>query len=97
MLEDGGVPLGVLPTFPFVEGEVTLAPGNLLAVFSDGIPEAMHGEDFFGDERLCQSLIDLSAEGELDRVSDGLMARVAEFIAGEARSDDVTLVLARRR
>ena len=45
MLEDGGVPMGVLPTYPFEEGETDLRSGDLLAAFSDGIPEATRGGD----------------------------------------------------
>jgi sigma-B regulation protein RsbU (phosphoserine phosphatase) len=97
MLEEGGVPLGVLPTFPFAEGETGLEPGDLLAAFSDGIPEAVRGGEFFDDDRLRQALIELSAEPEIERVGDGVVARVAEFLAGEPRSDDVTLLLVRRR
>ena len=96
MLEDGGVPMGVLPTFPFVEGEMDLAPGDLLAAFSDGIPEATRGGEFYDDERLRQSLIELAPLPEIDRIGDGVVSRVAEFLAGEPRSDDVTLVLVRR-
>ena len=96
MLEEGGVPMGVLPSFPFVEGETDLAPGDMLAAFSDGIPEATRGGEFFDDDRLRQALIELAGESELDRVSDGIVSRVAAFLAGEPRSDDVTLVLVRR-
>jgi len=97
LLEDGGVPMGVLPTYPFEEGETDLAPGDLLAAFSDGIPEATRGGEFFDDERLRQALIELSTEQEIDRIGDGVVTRVAEFLAGEPRSDDITLLLARRR
>ncbi len=96
MLEDGGVPMGVLPRFPFAEGETALEPGDLLAAFSDGIPEATRGGEFFDDDRLRQALIELAPEREIDRIGDGVVSRVAEFLAGEPRSDDVTLVLVRR-
>src|SRR2546422_6645950 len=37
-------------------GEVTLGPGTLLAVFTDGIPEAKRGKEFFDDRRLVEVL-----------------------------------------
>lgn len=97
LLEVGGVPMGVLPTYPFEEGETDLRSGDLLAAFSDGIPEATRGGEFFDDDRLRQALIELASETEIDRIGDGVVTRVAEFLAGEPRSDDVTLLLARRR
>ena len=82
---------------PFEEGETELRSGDLLAAFSDGIPEATRGGEFFDEERLRQALIELAGETELDRLGDGVVTRVADFLAGEPRSDDVTLLLARRR
>jgi sigma-B regulation protein RsbU (phosphoserine phosphatase) len=96
LLEAGGVPLGVLPSFPYAEGETTMSAGELLAAFSDGIPEAVRGGEFFDDERLQQALVQLSVDPDLDRVGEGVVSRVEAFLAGEPRSDDVTLVLARR-
>ena len=95
-LEEGGVPMGVLPTFPFTEGEATLEHGDLLAAFSDGIPEATREGEFFDDARLREALIEMATNPELDRVGDGIVARVEKFLAGAPRSDDVTLVLVRR-
>jgi sigma-B regulation protein RsbU (phosphoserine phosphatase) len=95
-LEEGGVPMGVLPTFAFTEGEATLEHGDLLAAFSDGIPEATREGEFFDDIRLREALVEMATDPELDRVGDGIVARVEKFLAGAPRSDDVTLVLVRR-
>jgi phosphoserine phosphatase RsbU/P len=96
MLEDGGVPMGVLAAFPYQEGEVTLEHGDLVALFSDGIPEAIREGEFFDDERLQKALQSLAQEPEIDRVGEGVVASVEKFLAGAPRSDDVTLVLVRR-
>lgn len=95
-LEATGIPVAMLPSFPWTQGETVLAPGEVLAVFSDGIPEAQRGEEFFEFERLAAALRELSSESDLARISEGLVSRVDEFSAGEHRSDDLTLVLARR-
>jgi serine phosphatase RsbU (regulator of sigma subunit) len=95
-LEATGIPVGMLPDFPWTEGETTVAPGELLAVFSDGIPEAQHGAEFFETERVTAALREAATEGELARVADRVIARIDEFAAGEHRADDVTLVLLRR-
>jgi len=45
---------------------------------------------------LREALIEMAADPELDRVGDGIVSRVEKFLAGAPRSDDITLVLARR-
>jgi len=91
-----GVPLGVLADFPYRSRTVELAPGSLFALFTDGIPEALRGEEFFGDERLREALAGLAGRPQLEAVAQGLVEKVDEFLAGERRSDDITLVLLRR-
>jgi len=95
MLESNGVPFGILPDFPFETATARLDPGETLAVFSDGIPEAQHGEEFFDDDRLHETLVEHcgSAIGEM---RSRLIGRVREFVGDEPRSDDVTLLLIRR-
>jgi sigma-B regulation protein RsbU (phosphoserine phosphatase) len=91
-----GVPLGVLPDFPYRSRTVELAPGSLFALFTDGIPEALRGEEFFGDERLREALTGLAGRPQLEEVAQGLVEKVDQFLAGERRSDDITLVMLRR-
>ncbi|MEQ1832806.1 MAG: SpoIIE family protein phosphatase [Candidatus Eisenbacteria bacterium] len=95
-LEATGIPVGMLPDFPWTEGEAVIAAGELLAVFSDGIPEAQCGPEFFDTPRVHAALQEAAAESDLARAADRVIARIDEFAAGEHRADDVTLVLLRR-
>jgi sigma-B regulation protein RsbU (phosphoserine phosphatase) len=95
-LEATGIPLAILPSFPYTKETVTLGPGELLAVFSDGIPEAVRDGEFFDNERLGQALIAQAGTASLEEAGDRLLAEVETFLAGTPRSDDVTLVLLRR-
>ena len=95
-LDATGVPIGIVPDFPYAAGEVTLGPGTLLAVFTDGIPEAKRGKEFFDDRRLVEVLSQRAGDAELEAVADAVVTSVDEFLAGEPRTDDVTLVLVRR-
>jgi serine phosphatase RsbU (regulator of sigma subunit) len=94
-LEATGIPVGMLPDFPWEEAETTIEPGETLAVFSDGIPEAQRGEEFFDLERIKQALV-ASGGPDVDASANALVHAVDEFSAGAHRSDDLTLVLARR-
>lgn len=95
-LEANGVPLGVLPMFPYSVEKVTLDPGSFLAVFSDGIPEAQRGEEFFEDARVETSLREAFQLGDVEAMSKKVIADVAAFVAGSPRSDDITLLLVQR-
>ena len=66
-------------------------------MFSDGIPEAQRGDEFFDDERITVALEKLLARRPSCRPRPtGLIAEIDAFAAGEHRADDVTLVMLRR-
>ena len=95
-LSDGGVPVGILPEYPFEEKEYTFAPGDRLVVFSDGASDATNGEDeFFSEERL-ESLVmkhnDLTADELLDKICD----EIKTFTGDAPQFDDITLVIISR-
>ncbi len=95
-MEATGVPFGVLPSFPYSSAEARLEPGDTLVLFSDGIPEAQRGEELFDDERLREAILEASREPGLPEVRTTILKRVDDFLAGEHRNDDVTLLLMRR-
>jgi serine phosphatase RsbU (regulator of sigma subunit) len=94
-LDSTGLPIGVLPDFSYTSEEVSMAPGDLLTVFSDGIPEAQRGDDFFED-RFNRLLAGSNLDLPLDAVSRKIMEEVEGFLDGSPRGDDITLVLVRR-
>ena len=52
-LEEGDLPLGINPGALFPAGSATLAPGDLLVIFTDGVIEAVNERDEeFGETRL---------------------------------------------
>jgi sigma-B regulation protein RsbU (phosphoserine phosphatase) len=61
-LPAGGPVLGVFPDSPYEQGQVSLAPGDRLVLFTDGITEAhaadRTSEEEFGEDRLVQFTID---------------------------------------
>ena len=94
-LESTGVPFGMLPEFHYAAASATLRPGELLALFSDGLTESQRGEEFFDPERLRRALL----EGErdpLEALRRRVLERIEEFTQGAPRTDDITLVLVRR-
>jgi serine phosphatase RsbU (regulator of sigma subunit) len=95
-LESTGVPIGILPSFPFRMAETELSPGELLAVFSDGLPEAKRGDNFFDEAGVQKALLEEAKEPDLEELSRRVMRKVIDFVADDPRGDDMTLVLVKR-
>jgi sigma-B regulation protein RsbU (phosphoserine phosphatase) len=92
-----GMPLGVLddPHYP-CGPTISLAPGDILFLCTDGIVEAMDQEDrFFGQDRL-ESLIRLHAHEPLARMVEQVGKEVVAHFAGDHPPDDLTILAVRR-
>ncbi len=95
-LKTGGIPLGMLPEFPFEQESVPLESGSLLVAFSDGVTEAMDGrEEMFGEERI-KAVIDGCRHASASQIIDQLVAAVKKHANGYPQSDDITVVVVRR-
>ena len=94
----GGPPLGILGgAASYQSDSVTLAPGDLLLIFTDGVTEAANEvNEQFGDERLERILRETSTE-PVASVCDRVLAAVIAFEDGQPQNDDITLVAARAR
>lgn len=83
--------IGVIEDAHFPETHLTLAPGQGLLLYTDGVPDARRGSDFFDEDRLLSSV---RAHGtEPRRVVEGLVADVADFQEGPATDDLAVLAL----
>ena len=96
LLEHAGTVLGILPELGYEERRARLEPGDLIAIYSDGVTEAARPDDEeFGLERLQEILVrerDKPAEETIDTVNRAL----TEFTEDAPPADDITLVIARR-
>jgi serine phosphatase RsbU (regulator of sigma subunit)/pSer/pThr/pTyr-binding forkhead associated (FHA) protein len=96
LLNEGGPVLGILPIAPYSEMRVRMAPGDILALYSDGVTEANDAaQEEFGEERLIKVLQRHRAES-VDSIVRAVTADVAGFASGAPQADDITLVIAKR-
>jgi serine phosphatase RsbU (regulator of sigma subunit) len=65
-------------------------------MFSDGIPEAQRGDEFYQEARLRQALVAARPEQGLGEVCRTIIQSVDDFLVDTPRGDDITLVLLRR-
>ncbi|HEY2395293.1 MAG TPA: SpoIIE family protein phosphatase [Rudaea sp.] len=90
----GALPLGAMNDAQFPEHGATMPPGSCVLFYTDGLDEA-HNEqqELFGKARVIEAL---ARSGEAQEVLDSLLADLARFTAGEAQSDDLTLIVMTR-
>lgn len=93
-LGTGGFPLGVRERLDVTPHEVSLAGGDLLLLYSDGLPEAANasGEAFGYDAMRAL----LRQAGDVRQVHDRFLRALDAHVRGEALKDDVTLVVVAR-
>jgi len=95
-LDRGGLVLGFLEDAAYEEGGVTLQPGDVLLLYSDGITDAVNGDDEpFGLERLSRILA-RHRESPADVLVDAVLRETDAHANGRASLDDRTLVVVRR-
>ena len=91
----GGTVVGLLKDCAYEQSEASLAPGDLLVIYTDGFSEAMNPDlTEWGEERLIESIVGcagLPAQGGIARIMEAADA----FAAGAPQSDDMTLVVLR--
>jgi serine phosphatase RsbU (regulator of sigma subunit) len=91
-----GPVVGLLPGAVYRSERVSLQPGELLTLYTDGITECEDvAEREFGEGRLA-SFVAEHGRRPLDELSRRLLATLAEFSVGAERKDDSTLILLRR-
>lgn len=93
LLTRTAIPLGILEDAQWHWGEVQIAPGDVLVMYTDGATEAQDEEErFFGEERL-QAIVQANMGRSADIIENKLVSAIYEF-AGEApQYDDITLMV----
>ncbi|MEX0676741.1 MAG: SpoIIE family protein phosphatase [Pirellulales bacterium] len=88
--EQAGLPLGVDPDFQYEQHTRSIAPGDFLALFTDGISEAMNNDgELYGLERLEKQLAQPSVTvADLGRL---ILDDVKRFVGGCPQNDDICL------
>ena len=83
------------PGLDFPEDTLKLSPGDLVALYTDGVTEARNAAgELFGVERLCSLLRGVRALSP-EAVLETVLAEVADFRGGLPPADDLTLLLVR--
>jgi sigma-B regulation protein RsbU (phosphoserine phosphatase) len=95
-LGTGGVIVGIMEEFPFEEESLSIHRGDVLAVYSDGIAEAMGAsQEQFGEDRIGEIVREYRHDSAAG-VRDALLAAVRAHVGDSPAMDDITLVVIKR-
>jgi phosphoserine phosphatase RsbU/P len=92
-LDVGGLPLGIQAEAKYESAEVTLAPGDWLIIFTDGLVEAENARQEEYEEWRVISLLGANASATPKELLDRLMASLDLFVGSTPQHDDVTCML----
>jgi sigma-B regulation protein RsbU (phosphoserine phosphatase) len=91
-LKAGGSVIGLLPHTTYEEETLTLQPGDLLVLYTDGFSEAMTSDDEeWGEERMLAAVEAVRTKAAGDVIS-GLFEAADRFTQGAPQQDDMTLL-----
>ncbi len=94
-LKRTGMAAGVEGDTRYSQASVTLAAGDYLVMYTDGVTDAQIGDAFFGEERLKATIrkhIGQSAQ----KMIEALEKEVCDFTDNSEPVDDVTILIARK-
>jgi sigma-B regulation protein RsbU (phosphoserine phosphatase) len=96
-LDSTGLPLGLFYSSQYPVRHVSLDPGDTLILYSDGITESQDPEgNEYEEDRLIRALSD-HRDQTTEAMADGVLQDVARFRQTRSPSDDMTLLIVRRR
>jgi sigma-B regulation protein RsbU (phosphoserine phosphatase) len=93
LLGQTGMPVGVEEEQVWGVETVQIQPGDVLILYTDGIPDALnpHG-DFFQDKRLIEMA--LSSQGlTANEIQEVILKGLGQFVGNAPQFDDITLMV----
>ena len=93
--KESGLPLGVKPDADYTELTVAIEPGEVVAIFTDGVTEAVNpNNEMYGNTRLS-TFLSQPFEDAAD-VAEKLVTDIESFCKDRPQRDDICLLVFRR-
>ncbi|MCP4725501.1 MAG: serine/threonine-protein phosphatase [bacterium] len=88
--------LGLTEACVYEEQRTSLAPGDILFVYSDGLTEAINeAGEFFEEERLNDLVLSME-DCTASEAGKRIMTEIEEFIGNSPQSDDISIIILKR-
>ena len=91
---DANIPVGINADWNYSLQTRTLAPGEILFLYTDGLTEATRADgSLFGEERVYAHLQGIEATTSFQDISARMKAAVDDFVGDAEQSDDLTMLM----
>jgi len=96
-LTSGGTILGILPNSEFISRSIVLEPRDLILLYTDGLTEAGLPEiEPWGEDNLKSYLTEIHS-GPADRIAEMILKKVEGSLKGVPQTDDIAMILLKRK
>ncbi len=93
MLKRNGIAIGIDENATWTQSSVKINPGDLLILYTDGIPEAQDTKGaFFGEEKLIE-IIQQNNSRPAYEIQNSILEEIEKFVGDSAQFDDITLMI----
>ncbi len=91
--EKSGPVVGIMEGIPYKGLELSLAPGESLFMYTDGVTEAQNEDKaFFSEETLLETISDLAGASSRETVTT-IKSNLKTFAASEPQFDDIAMLM----
>ena len=88
-----GMPIGIEEETLWEKASVQIQPGDVLVLYTDGIPDAQNKQGEFFEDRLLQKEVVECAGLSAQEVQDKILEGVQSFVGPAPQFDDITLLI----
>ena len=86
-----GVPIGVISNYPFDVISRSIAPGETVLIYTDGVSEAMNPDGKLYSEKKVRDFLKSGPKGAAE-LGKALLSDVRKHANGRAQNDDITIM-----
>ncbi len=89
----GGMALGIMEAIEFHKNQVTLSPGDVFVLYSDGVTEARNiKKEEFGESRLME-IVSKHKDKNSKEITDSIYNELTRFRKNAPQHDDITIMV----
>jgi serine phosphatase RsbU (regulator of sigma subunit) len=91
-----GMPIGIDEDATWTEASIQIEPGDILILYTDGIPDAQNPDGDQFNERRIIDIVHERLDSSAQEIQAALLNAVQQFSDGAAQFDDITLLVIKR-
>ena len=91
-----GMPIGIEEEAIWEQRDVQLDPGDVLLLYTDGIPDALNEEGEFFEEETFIDVAQLNATAPAYEIQAAIIEQLQQFVGEAPQVDDITLLILKR-